>query len=167
MQYKVKFTDEGTCYPAKQTLLWFSPLKFPVYPYENDTHNENTRNKNQPDDNFKLIHICPRFKTKERLVHVIDRYIIAKKACDLSRLPIQAVLYCKSIWPSDVTEGDYGEFYSGENKERVLWYSTGWWEVNFVFNCLPKDWDYSSGCFRNRFETLESAIQQLSQYILK
>lgn len=170
MNYKIEHDGEIYYYPSKTKLIGSSELKFPTFPYERDYHNENTRKDESKVSDFKLIQICPKFRSRDRLIHVIDRFFIADKICQSSKLPIQSVLYCKSIWPTpNIPTGDYGEFYSGmshlEYPERLLWHSYGWWEVNFVWKVLPKEWQYDSGSFSNRFETFEEAIKSISEYI--
>lgn len=170
MNYNISHDGDCYYYPSKFALFGNNQLKFPTYPYDRQYHNENTRSKESKIVDFKLIHICPSFRTKERLIHVIDRFFIADKICQNSKLPIQSVLYCKPIWPTpNIPTGDYGEFYSGmshlEYPKRLLWHSYGNWEVNFIWKCLPKEWQYNSGSFSNRFETIEEVIKSISEYI--
>lgn len=151
----------------KKTFFGYRQLILPTYPYDRAYHNWNTKHEEQSLPDFKKIFVCPTFRTKGRLEHVLDTFLIAQKAYRDHNM-VEPLLYCKPIWPfNGFDEGDcYESNYPLNNPKRVLWNCCGVWEVCFVLKKLPKEWQYASGSFENKFESALSAERALEEYII-
>ena len=161
MNYLIKY-DDGYFYPAKKGAFFCTEMLLPVFPYERDYHNENTREVESEISSFRKIFLAPRFRSKERLRKVVDTFLIAQKAYKGHPI-VEPILYCQQT-----NSGDFDFFecnYPLNNPNRVLWNAGGVWEIRFILKNLPKEWQYATGHFDNLFHTAMEAESSINSYI--